>query len=448
MVALVNSSLLRVVRRCVRVSRFQSRLFTLRALANSAADPGQVRSGSGSVCYESAPHPDTAGSGWSTDSDRADLFKAVCAIALGIGGAALLYSRRQGEKQQQQEKSHPEGGVGSSVFEYILPTARCASPFKPDSPRYKYNFIADVVEKSAPAVVFIEIIARNRSGQEVPVSSGSGFVISQDGLIITNAHVVANKRGVKVKLANGDTYNAVVQDVDQVADIATIKINAKHPLPTLSLGRSSDVRQGEFVVAMGSPLALRNTITSGIVSSVQRGGQELGLSNSNMDYIQTDAAIDFGNSGGPLINLDGDVIGINTMKVTASISFAIPSDHLRQFLISAEKKKSQFGGSEMKRRYVGIMMLTLTPRIIEELKLRDPGFPDVTHGVLSHRIIMGSPAYQAGMKPGDIVLEINGQTVKTAEEIYNAVRTCDRINMVVKRGQDLLMLRMTPEMTE
>ncbi|XP_041106944.1 serine protease HTRA2, mitochondrial-like isoform X2 [Polyodon spathula] len=236
--------------------------------------------------------------------------------------------------------------------------------------------------------------------------------------------------------------------MDQVADIATIKINAKHPLPTLSLGRSSDVRQGEFVVAMGSPLALRNTITSGIVSSVQRGGQELGLSNSNMDYIQTDAAIDFGNSGGPLINLDGDVIGINTMKVTASISFAIPSDHLRQFLSTAEKRNSRFGGSEMKKRYIGVVMLTLTPRIIAELKLRDPGFPDVTHGVLSHRIIMGSPAYQAGMKPGDIVIEINGHTVKTAEEIYNAVRTCDSINMVVKRGQDLLMLHMTPEITE
>ncbi|MBN3283616.1 HTRA2 protease, partial [Polyodon spathula] len=109
---------------------------------------------------------------------------------------------------------------------------------------------------------------------------------------------------------------------------------------------------------------------------------------------------------------------------------------------------SRFGGSEMKKRYIGVVMLTLTPRIIAELKLRDPGFPDVTHGVLSHRIIMGSPAYQAGMKPGDIVIEINGHTVKTAEEIYNAVRTCDSINMVVKRGQDLLMLHMTPEITE
>ncbi|MGH0133869.1 UNVERIFIED_CONTAM: hypothetical protein FKN15_014432 [Acipenser sinensis] len=279
-------------------------------------------------------------------------------------------------------------------------------------------------------------------GREVPISNGSGFVISQDGLIITNAHVVANKRGVRVKLANGDTYNAVVQDVDQVADIATIKINAKHPLPTLSLGRSSDVRQGEFVVAMGSPFALRNTITSGIVSSVQRGGRELGLSNFNMDYIQTDAAIDFGNSGGPLINLDGEVIGINTMKVTAGISFAIPSDHIQQFLSSAQEKKSCITNL-FTPSSVDVKLF-----IIAQLKLFDPSFPDVTHGVLIHRVIMGSPAYRAGMKSGDIVIEVNEQTVKTAEEIYNAVRTCDSINMVVKRGQDLLMLRMTPEITE
>uniref|UniRef100_A0A8C3A4G5 Si:dkey-10b15.8 n=1 Tax=Cyclopterus lumpus TaxID=8103 RepID=A0A8C3A4G5_CYCLU len=144
---------------------------------------------------------------------------------------------------------------------------------------------------------------------------------------------------------------------------------------------------------MGSPFSLRNTITSGIVSSVHRGSKELGLSNSNMDYIQTDAAIDFGNSGGPLINLDGEVIGINTMKVTAGISFAIPSDRVTLFLDQAAKKKnSWFGESETKRRYIGVMMLTLTPSIIGELKLRDPSFPDVTHGILIHRVILGSPA--------------------------------------------------------
>ncbi|XP_035023412.1 serine protease HTRA2, mitochondrial [Hippoglossus stenolepis] len=378
--------------------------------------------------------------GWDRRSSRSALLLGSVSVALGLCG--LL--------DRQEEETDRGGSVSRRFVDHILPSAHCASPFKPDSPRYKYNFIADVVEKSAPAVVYIEIVGRHPfSGREVPVSNGSGFIISSDGLIVTNAHVVANKRGVRVKLTNGEMFNATVQDVDPVADIATIKITAKNPLPTLTLGKSSDVRQGEFVVAMGSPFALRNTITSGIVSSVQRGSKELGLSNSNMDYIQTDATIDFGNSGGPLINLDGEVIGINTMKVTAGISFAIPSDHLRGFLDKAAKRKSSRSGeSDTKRRYIGVMMLTLTPSIITELKLRDPSFPDVTHGILIHRVIMGSPANRAGMLPGDVVVEINGVKVNTSEEIYQAVRSSDQITMMVQREDELLRLQMTPESTE
>ncbi|XP_034714717.1 serine protease HTRA2, mitochondrial-like isoform X1 [Etheostoma cragini] len=377
------------------------------------------------------------------DNSSSPLLKSL-SVGLGLCGAALVYS------QKEEKVKNGRVSISGRFLNLILPSAECASPFKPDSPRYKYNFIADVVEKSTPAVVYIEIVGRHPfSGREVPVSNGSGFIISSDGLIVTNAHVVANKRGVRVKLTNGEMYNATVQDVDPAADIATIKITARNPLPTLTLGQSSDIRQGEFVVAMGSPFALRNTITSGIVSSVQRGSKELGLSNSNMDYIQTDAAIDFGNSGGPLINLDGEVIGINTMKVTAGISFAIPSDRLRLFLDQAAKKKNTwFGESKPKQRYIGVMMLTLTPSIIAELKLRDSSFPDVTHGILIHRVIMGSPANRAGMIPGDIVLEINGAKVKTSEEIYQAVRSSDKITMVVQRGDELLRLQMTPECTE
>ncbi|NXT72159.1 HTRA2 protease, partial [Chaetops frenatus] len=191
-------------------------------------------------------------------------------------------------------------------------------------------------------------------GREVPISNGSGFLVSPDGLIVTNAHVVANRRRVRVKLASGEMYDAVVQDVDQVADIATIKTagdvpsvslsvslsprpssSPQHPLPTLPLGRSAEVRQGEFVVAMGSPFALQNTITSGIVSSAQRGSRELGLAATDMEYIQTDAAIDVRDAG---TGRDG-VIGVNTMKVTSGISFAIPSNRLRKFLEKEEQRK-------------------------------------------------------------------------------------------------------------
>ncbi|XP_029316006.1 serine protease HTRA2, mitochondrial-like isoform X1 [Cottoperca gobio] len=401
------------------------------------------RGAEGDTSLDRRPAVEWDSSGRDNNNSRSALLKSV-SVGLGLCAAVLLDSQRH-DKVKERSVS-----ISGRFLELILPSAQCASPFKPDSPRYKYNFIADVVEKSNPAVVYIEIVSRHPfSGREVPVSNGSGFIISSDGLIVTNAHVVANKRGVRVKLTNGETYNATVQDVDPAADIATIKITTRNPLPTLSLGRSSDIRQGEFVVAMGSPFALQNTITSGIISSVQRGGKELGLSNSNMDYIQTDAAIDFGNSGGPLINLDGEVIGINTMKVTAGISFAIPSDRLKLFLDQAATKKSSwFGESETKRRYIGVMMLTLTPSIIAELKLRDPSFPDVTHGILIHRVIMGSPSNRAGMKPGDVVLEINGVKVNTSEEIYQAVRSSDKIIMVVQRGQELLQLQITSECTE
>ncbi|KYO33078.1 serine protease HTRA2, mitochondrial [Alligator mississippiensis] len=298
-------------------------------------------------------------------------------------------------------------------------------------------------------LLYAPLLGHPYSGREVPISNGSGFVVSPDGLIVTNAHVVANRRRVRVKLASGELYNAVVQDVDPMADIATIKIEPTSPLPTLPLGHSSDVRQGEFVVAMGSPFSLQNTITSGIVSSAQRGSKELGLPGYNMEYIQTDAAINFGNSGGPLVNLDGEVIGVNTMRVTSGISFAIPSDRLRDFLEKGrQRQSSQFGSEAVKHRYIGVMMLTLTPSILAELKRHDPNFPDVASGILIHRVIFGSPAHQAGMKAGDVLLEINKQVVRCVEDVYEAVRMHQSLDILVRRGFDTLLVHVTPETAE
>uniref|UniRef100_A0A8C9N6T1 Serine protease HTRA2, mitochondrial n=1 Tax=Serinus canaria TaxID=9135 RepID=A0A8C9N6T1_SERCA len=348
-----------------------------------------------------------------------------------VGQGAADQEHVDADEDAQDEQAEPHGGVEQQGQEQE-PIGR------------------EPAGKTAPALVYVEIVGRHPFlGREVPISNGSGFVVSPDGLIVTNAHVVANRRRVRVKLASGDMYDAVVQDVDQLADIATIKIKPKHPLPTLPLGRSAEVRQGEFVVAMGSPFALQNTITSGIVSSAQRGSRELGLAASDMEYIQTDAAIDFGNSGGPLVNLDGEVIGVNTMKVTSGISFAIPSDRLRKFLQKEEQRKSSwFGNAESKRRYIGVMMLTLTPSILAELKLRDPTFPDISYGVLIHKVIIGSPAHQAGLKAGDVVLEINGTVSRRAEDVYEAVRTQQSLALLVRRGYDTLLLSVVPEVTE
>uniref|UniRef100_A0A452GXQ0 PDZ domain-containing protein n=1 Tax=Gopherus agassizii TaxID=38772 RepID=A0A452GXQ0_9SAUR len=146
---------------------------------------------------------------------------------------------------------------------------------------------------------------------------------------------------------------------------------------------------------------------------------------------------------------DGEVIGVNTMKVTSGISFAIPSDRLREFLQKEDQRKSSwFGSTEMKRRYIGVMMLTLTPSILAELKLRDSSFPDVSYGVLIHKVIIGSPAHQAGLKAGDVVQEINGQAVRRAEDIYEAVRTQNSLALLVRRGHDMLLVNVSPEVTE
>ncbi|XP_074520151.1 serine protease HTRA1B isoform X1 [Halichoeres trimaculatus] len=318
----------------------------------------------------------------------------------------------------------------------------------PDSLRFKYNFIADVVEKIAPAVVHIELYRKMVfTKREVAVASGSGFVVSEDGLIVTNAHVVANKHRVKVELKSGATFDAKIKDVDEKADIALIKIDAPMKLPVLLLGRSADLRPGEFVVAIGSPFSLQNTVTTGIVSTTQRGGKELGLRNSDMDYIQTDAIINYGNSGGPLVNLDGEVIGINTLKVTAGISFAIPSDKIRQFLAESHDRQAK-GKTFSKKKYIGVRMMSLTPTLAKELKERQSDFPDVTSGAYVIEVISRTPAEAAGLKESDVIISINGERITSASDVSAAIKRDEQLRTVVRRGNEDVMLTIVPEEIE
>ncbi|XP_075235046.1 HTRA2-related serine protease isoform X2 [Lycorma delicatula] len=292
--------------------------------------------------------------------------------------------------------------------------------------RKKYNFIADVVEKTAASVVYIAIVDNRRTdfftGKPVTLSNGSGFIVSADGLILTNAHVVETRRSsnVMVKLYDGSIYPAVVESIDMKSDLATIRIKTKSRLPVMKLGSSQALRPGEWVIAIGSPLTLANTVTTGVVSTVHRTAPELGLRGSTMDYIQTDAAITFGNSGGPLVNLDGEAIGINSMKVTAGISFAIPIDYAKDFLkrtSSLSDKMIQPQGAP--KKYMGITMLSLNSDIIRELQMRNRTIPsDVTFGVLVWKVALGSPAHLGGLQPGDIVTHINDTPIQNANSVY------------------------------
>ncbi|XP_064344547.1 serine protease HTRA3 isoform X2 [Camelus dromedarius] len=298
------------------------------------------------------------------------------------------------------------------------------------SPRYKFNFIADVVEKIAPAVVHIELFLRHPLfGRNVPLSSGSGFIMSEAGLIITNAHVVSSSNTVsgreqlKVQLQNGDTYEATIKDIDKKSDIATIKI---HP---------------------------KNTVTTGIVSTAQRDGRELGLRDSDMDYIQTDAIINYGNSGGPLVNLDGEVIGINTLKVAAGISFAIPSDRITRFLSEFQDKPGRGVGvqrplgdfQDWKKRFIGIRMRTITPSLVEELKAGNPDFPAVSSGIYVQEVVPNSPSQRGGIQDGDIIVKVNGRPLADSSELQEAVLTESPLLLEVRRGNDDLLFSIAPE---
>lgn len=284
-------------------------------------------------------------------------------------------------------------------FKWTIPTVSASTKKSLAGRRDHYNFIADVVEVSAASVVFIEIKDTRRynvySGEALTQSNGSGFIVDSNGLILTNAHVVSSRpyTQVQVKLMDGRVFPGTVEDVDNISDLATVRINCSN-LPPMKLGTSSNLRPGESVVALGSPLSLSNTVTAGVVSSTERNLRNLGITKRDINYIQTDAAITFGNSGGPLVNLDGEAIGINSMKMTEGISFAIPIDHAKIFLReSVERRKTYKNGQRPIKRYMGITMVTLSKEIIAELRHKSHVIPEeLKHGVLVWKVIIGSPA--------------------------------------------------------
>lgn len=312
----------------------------------------------------------------------------------------------------------------------------------------QYNFLAEAVEQAAPSVVYIEKqqVVSTIFGQAVTSSSGSGFIVDSSGYVLSNAHVVGMGE-VQVKLPDGRVIKGQVTDIDQVADLALVKLELRRgeTLPALQFGSSTDLRPGEWVVALGSPLTLSNTITAGIVSSVHRPSKELGIRDKpDMEYVQTDAPITVGNSGGPLVNLDGEVIGVNTMTAGPGISFAIPSDFARQFVRQAKRSVDTKQG--LTSRYgIGISMLTVTPSIRRSILLRSSLPNDVTRGVILISVWPNGAADRAGLMKGDVIVKINGRSVQTSQEVHEAVQSGKTLKMDVVRRNKHIEIVVHPE---
>lgn len=236
---------------------------------------------------------------------------------------------------------------------------------------------------------------------------GSGFIIDKEGLILTNNHVVQDAQKITVKLYDDREFEATIVGRDQRTDIAVIRItDKKGGLPVAPLGDSSKLRVGEWVMAMGSPFGLDHTVTAGIVSAK---GRNIGAGPYD-NFIQTDASINPGNSGGPLVNLRGEVVGINTAIFSGSggnigIGFATPIDLAKEILPDLIKK------GKVTRGWLGVTIQRVTPQIAETLGTA------AARGALVASVAPGGPADQAGIKPGDIIVEYNGTEIRDSTEL-------------------------------
>jgi serine protease Do len=298
------------------------------------------------------------------------------------------------------------------------------------------NF-ADVAARLNPAVVNIDAASRGRggaarsrrgplppghprlpgapdddpSGEDLDPNapfegSGSGFIIEPDGHILTNYHVVEGAERIIVTLADGRNLRARLVGSDPAVDLALLKVSTPDALPTAPLGDSARLRAGEWVCAIGNPLAYEHTVTVGVVSYLGRK-----LDTSLDDYIQTDAAINFGNSGGPLINTRGEVIGINAAISwrASSIGFAIPINQAKAVLPQMKAR------GRVSRGYLGITLLDLEPDLAQTLKL------PVRGGALVQDVTPGAPGESAGLRPYDVILSVDGAETRTSDDLIRAI---------------------------
>lgn len=287
------------------------------------------------------------------------------------------------------------------------------------------NDIADMVENLSPAIVGISNKQQQRSfgggTQSAEAGTGSGVIFKKDGntaYIITNNHVIEGASSIEITYSDGEKSEAELVGADPLTDTAVLKIDSKYAKAVAQFGDSGKLRAGERVVAIGNPLGLdfSRTVTEGIISGTDRTVPiETSEGNWDLSVIQTDAAINPGNSGGPLLNMSGQVIGINSLKITQDgvegIGFAIPSNDLQPIVDELLEK------GKVDRPFLGVGLIDLS-QVPEQYRTNTLQLPnDVTEGVFVQGVSPGSPASEAGMKEGDVIVAMNGTKIKSSGEL-------------------------------
>lgn len=387
---------------------------------------------------------------------QASVYAVLLAIGGGIGWAS---SRQLSSENRSTPEESPSAPVAVDVAVRESPIAQ-APPVNPEP--VNQNFIAEAAEKVGPAVVRIDSSRtvsgipdplRRFFGDEAPLppsqerveqGTGSGFILTADGRIVTNAHVVEGANTVTVTLKDGRTFEGRVLGIDTVTDVAAIKIEADD-LPTVTLGRSDELIPGQWAIAIGNPLGLDNTVTAGIISAIGRSSSDVGIPDRRVRFIQTDAAINPGNSGGPLLNDRGEVIGINTaIRADAQgLGFAIPIE------TASRIAEQLFEKGKAEHPYLGIQMVDLSPELKEQINEERRLNITLTEdkGVLILQVLDGSPAANGGLQAGDIILKINNVEVQTASDVQEQVelsKVGETVIVEVRRGNAAEVVEVRP----
>jgi len=396
----------------------------------------------------------------SHNSAPSPLRKAATYLSLVLLGAGVTFSSSYFTATKPLNLATSPSQTSSKALAGTLPTGNPL--LNQDS-----NFITQVVEKVGPAVVRIDSsrtvtsqipeafnnpLFRQFFGSELPMGpqervekgEGSGFIINSNGQILTNAHVVDGADTVNVTLKDGRSFAGKVMGTDPVTDVAVVKIEANN-LPTVALGNSDQLKPGEWAIAIGNPLGLDNTVTTGIISATGRSSRDVGVPDKRVQFIQTDAAINPGNSGGPLLNASGQVIGMNTaiLRGAQGLGFAIPIN-------TAERIANQLvAKGKVEHPFLGIQMVTLTPELKQNINSNpNAGLSvDEDQGVLIAKVMPNSPAAKAGLRAGDVIQKINGQPVKDAEGVQKSVESTQvgsNLQLELRRNQKDMNVTVQP----